>query len=309
LSGLAEADDAAVYKISDELALISTLDFFTPIVDDPYDYGAIAAANALSDVYAMGGDVLFALNIACFPKTMDDAIVRAILSGGAEKVAEAGGALAGGHTIDDEEPKYGLAVIGSAHPSKIWEKSGARPGDLLVLTKRIGTGLITTALKGGVASPQHVAAAVASMKMLNRTAAMVAKELSVHAATDVTGFGLIGHANEIAKMSHVRLAFDAGSIALLPGVPEYSAQFLFPAGAAQNRSAFERITRFDDAVPEEVRMLLMSPETSGGLLLSLPENDAREYVSRMMLRGFDAWIAGRVEEGAGISVNQTSTLA
>jgi selenide, water dikinase len=309
LSGLAEADDAAVYKISDDLALIATLDFFTPIVDDPYDYGAIAAANAMSDVYAMGGDVIFALNIACFPKTMDDEVVRLILSGGAEKIREAGGALAGGHTIDDEEPKYGLAVLGTAHPARVWEKSGAIPGDLIVMTKRIGTGLITTALKGNAANPDHVATASASMKMLNRNAAVLGKNFSVHAATDITGFGLVGHAHEIARMSNVKMIFDSNSIPMLPGAAEYAGQFLFPGGTAQNRSAFDRVTDFDARIAEEMRMLYMTPETSGGLLLCLSEDDAHAYVSQASVQGLDAWIVGRIDSGAGIRIHPGSSPA
>jgi selenide,water dikinase len=194
LLGLEVTDDAAVYKVADDLAVVQTLDFFAPVVDDPYDYGAIAAANAMSDVYAVGGEVVLALNICGFPGKLPDGVTAEILRGGAEKVLEAGGVLAGGHTVEDREPKYGLAVMGTVHPDRILAKGGARAGDALVLTKPLGVGVITTAAKRDATAPEHVAVAVESMKRLNRTAARLAQRIGVHACTDVTGFGLLGHA-------------------------------------------------------------------------------------------------------------------
>jgi len=236
LIGLEVADDAAVYRINDEVAVIQTTDFFTPIVDDPYAYGAIAAANAMSDVYAMGGQVVLALNIAAFPADMDEAIIRAILRGGAEKVKEAGGVIAGGHTIDDEEPKYGLAVMGIVHPDRIATKGGARPGDVLVLTKPLGVGIITTACKADAADPTHVEAATQSMMQLNKYAAEALQGGEFHAATDITGFSLLGHAYEMAEKSGTRLRFRFDDLPFHPGAKEYAELLLFPGGANRNQA-------------------------------------------------------------------------
>jgi len=217
LVGLEVSDDAAVYKITDEVAVIQTLDFFTPVVDDAYAYGAIAAANAMSDIYAMGGQVALALNICGFPPDLPLEIISEILRGGAEKVREAGGVLAGGHTIDDNEPKYGLAVMGLVHPRRILTKGGARPGDLLAITKPLGTGIITTAAKGDAADPAHVAGAIASMQKLNRQAVQWIQQAEVHACTDITGFGLLGHGYEMAEKSGVRLHFRIDRLSFLEG--------------------------------------------------------------------------------------------
>ncbi len=309
ISGLGESDDAAVYKISDQSAMIFTTDFFTPIVDDPYAYGAIAAANALSDVYAMGGNVIMALNIACFPKTMDEDIIRRILLGGAEKVLEAGGAIAGGHTIDDEEPKYGLAVVGLIHPDRLLEKHGALPGDRLILTKPIGTGLITTALKGGIADPEHIQRAIESMSQLNRQASELASQVTCHAATDITGFGLIGHSLELAVHSHVTLRLNIQQIPLLPGSREYAEQWLFPAGANRNRDAFHHMVSYSGQISEETQLMLATPETSGGLLLALPDDQAHRYMELCRNSGQPAWIVGEVLEGAaGIEFISSSPI-
>lgn len=302
ISGIAEGDDAAVYRVSSDLALIFTTDFFTPIVDDPYDFGAIAAANALSDIYAMGGEVVLALNIACFPKNMNETIIEQILLGGAEKVHEAGGAIAGGHTVDDEEPKYGLAVLGRIHPSKLWEKSGACPGDALVLTKPLGTGLITTALKGGLADPGHLAIAAASMKQLNRTACRIAADFRCHAATDVTGFGFIGHALEIADRSKVSLRIAYNEIQLLPGTLDYARMWLFPAGAERNRKTYHSKVGFHESISEEDRMILFNPETSGGLLMAMPEKDAAKYVNDCIEQSIASQLIGHVESGSGLRI-------
>src|SRR5215472_2017075 len=221
LVGLGKADDAAVYRLNDEQAIVATIDFFPPVVDDPYTFGAIAAANALSDIYAMGGAPLFCLNLVGFPEDLDASILSEILRGGAEKVREAGAVVAGGHSVTDHEPKYGLAAIGLVHPQHVWRKGGARAGDILLLTKPLGTGVVTTALKNEDATEEDVAAAVAGMTTLNGAAAEALRRSgSVHACTDITGFGLLGHALEMAEQSGVSLAVRAGAMAWLPGALE-----------------------------------------------------------------------------------------
>ncbi len=302
LVGLEVSDDAAVYKINDELAVIQTLDFFTPVVDDPYDYGAIAAANAMSDVYAMGGEVVLALNICGFPPDLPPDIVTEILRGGAEKVAEAGGVLAGGHTLDDKEPKYGLAVMGLIHPNRVLAKAGARPGDMLVLTKPLGVGIITTALKGGVADPAHVAAAVKNMKTLNRDAARLIQQVGVHACTDITGFALLGHSHEMAEKSGVRLHFHVDRLPFLEGAMQYAEEWLFPGGACRNQSAYERWVDFGPGVSEEMQMLLFTPETSGGLLVAVPPDRLETLAALFTEEGHPCWVIGEVLEGEGIAV-------
>ena len=297
-----KADDAAVYRLTDDLAVIHTLDFFTPIVDDPYQYGAIAAANAMSDVYAMGGEVLLALNICAFPADMEAAIIGQILRGGADKVAEAGGVLAGGHTIDDKEPKYGLSVLGVVHPEHVLTKGGAQPGDVLALTKPLGAGIVTTAFKGGVADPEHVAAATVSMAALNRRAAQLAQRVGVHAATDITGFALLGHASEMADQSEVGLRFHLESLPFLPGAQEYAKQWLFPAGANRNQDYFGCSVAFAETIPDELRLLLFTPETSGGLLLAVPADRREEMQALAATVGQPLWVVGEAIEGLGIEV-------
>ena len=235
--GLGEPDDAAVYRLSDEQAIIQTVDFFPPVVDDAYWFGAIAAANALSDIYAMGGEVLFALNLAAFPEDLPPEILSDIMRGGADKVAEAGAAIAGGHTVKDKEPKYGLSVTGIVHPQKIMTKGGAVPGDVLVLTKPLGVGCVTTALKREQAEQAHVDAAIASMTRLNRTASQLARSFGAKSATDITGFGLIGHALEMAQASRVRFQFNWAALPFLPGALSYGEQWIFPGGAETNEKA------------------------------------------------------------------------
>jgi selenide,water dikinase len=302
LVGLEKADDAAVYRLAPDLAVIHTLDFFTPIVDDPYQYGAIAAANALSDVYAMGGEVLLALNICAFPADMDAEVIGEILRGGAEKVAEAGGVLAGGHTVDDKEPKYGLSVLGVVHPDRVWTKAGARPGDALVLTKPLGAGIVTTAFKGGVAELEHVAAATASMAALNRDAMQLGQRVGIHAATDITGFGLLGHASEMANLGEVGLRFHLDRLPFLAGAREYAEQWLFPAGANRNQDYFGCGVAFAPEIPDEVRLLLFTPETSGGLLLAVPAGSLEELQTLAAAAGQKAWGVGEAVAGMGIEV-------
>lgn len=300
LVGLDGADDSAIYKISDDYAIVFTTDFFPPIVDDPYEFGAIAAANALSDIYAMGGEVIMALNLVAFPPKLDDAILVAILKGGADKVKEAGGVIAGGHTINDNEPKYGLAVVGKVHPGRIWRKSGAQLGDILILTKSLGVGIITTALKKNVADPFHVERAVAGMAKLNRDAAEIARDFSIHAATDITGFALTGHALELAQNSMVQLRIRYESLPFLPGAELYAAAGHFPGGAQRNRSAYDSLIIYSDDMPEHLRTLVNTPETSGGLLLAVAPEDSTPLVTRLRDRGAPAEIIGVVEPGQGL---------
>lgn len=295
-------DDAAVYRLSDELALIATVDFFTPIVDDPYQYGAIAAANALSDIYAMGGRLAFALNIACLSGCLPTEVVAEILRGGAEKVAEAGGVLLGGHSIDDKEPKYGLVALGFVHPDRVWTKGGARPGDVLVLTKPLGVGIVTTVLKADAASAEHIDAAVNSMLRLNRSAAELLAQAPPHACTDITGFALLGHACELAEASGVRLRFCAADIPFVPGAGQYADMWLFPAGTGRNRSAYGAHVSFAPAVPEPMRHLLFTPETSGGLLAAVAPERIDGLLEAFRRANEPVWVVGAVVPGAGIEV-------
>ncbi len=303
LVGLGVADDAAVYKLNDEQAIIHTTDFFTPVVDDPYDYGAVAAANSMSDVYAMGGEVLFALNIGAFPARMEPALITEILRGGAEKVIEAGAAIAGGHTVTDDEPKYGLAVTGLVHPDRYFTKGGARPGDALILTKPLGTGTISTALKRDIARPEHVAPMVESMKRLNRTAAQVAQVTGgIKAVTDITGFGLLGHAIEMSKAGGVKFIFEMNQIPLLAGAAIYAEDFIFPGGASNNKLYFDKEVIFAPTLSEAQQMILWDPQTSGGLLLALPPVRLDDFLSLCAEREQPAWVIGYVAEGHGLEI-------
>ena len=302
LLGLEVSDDAAVYKIDDEVAVIQTIDFFTPVVDDPYDYGAIAAANAMSDVYAMGGEVVLALNVCGFPPDLPTEIVSEILRGGAEKVAEAGGVLAGGHTIDAKEPTYGLSVMGLVHPDRVLTKGGAKPGDVLVLTKPLGVGIITTALKGEVADPDHVAAAVENMKKLNRQAIQLIQQIGVRACTDVTGFALLGHGYEMAERSNARLHLRFEKLPFLDGAKQYAEDNLFPGGSCRNQDAYERWVDFAPEVSEEMQLLLFTPETSGGLLVAVPPERLEPLTALFADEGQPCWVIGEVIKGEGIEV-------
>lgn len=295
LVGLRAADDAAVYRLNSEQVLIATTDFFPPVVDDPYDFGAIAAANALSDVYAMGGTPLYAINLVAFPDGLDLDHLREILRGGAEKVAEAGAVVAGGHSVNDQEPKYGLAVTGLGHPDKIMTKGGSKPGDALLLTKPLGTGVVTTALKRQWARQSHVDAAVASMKRLNKGAAEAAMQCHVKSMTDVTGFGLLGHAHEMAHLSEVDFSIRADALAWLPGAVDYGELEAFPGGMGHNRDYFEPWVRFSSDVSELLQQLLWTPETSGGILAAV----APEHVVEFMRLCPGAREIGRVMAGDG----------
>lgn len=276
LVGADTSDDAAVYMLNSEMALISTVDFFTPMLDDPYSFGQVAAANALSDVYAMGGRPLLALNIVAFPRCLSLGVLEAILRGGADKVAEAGARLAGGHSIADDSPKYGLAVNGLAHPGQIWTNSGARPGDILVLTKPLGSGILCTAIKGGLAKAQEVEAITEIMTALNAPAAELARELDVHSCTDITGFGVAGHLAEMMAASQTRAELDFDALPLAPGVVEHAAMGMVPGGTHRNRQYNHGLVKYDKEMSGADIDILFDPQTSGGLLFSLAENDARK---------------------------------
>lgn len=271
LIGLQTADDAAVYRVNDQQAIISSADFFPPVVDDPYTFGAVAAANALSDVYAMGGQVLMAINLVSWPDNLEPGILSEILRGGADIVAQAGGIIAGGHTVTDKEPKYGLAVTGMVHPERILTKGGAQPGDLLILSKPLGTGLIMTAHKQDKVQPGDLEAAIASMTRLNRQASQALVQLGkgVHAVTDITGFGLLGHAWEMASQSLVGMRFNFDSLPLLPGALHYVEEGCITGGAYRNETYLSPHVRFSERLGEVERQILWDPQTSGGLFAAI----------------------------------------
>jgi selenide,water dikinase len=274
LVGFDHADDAGVYLIAPDQALVQTVDFFTPVVDDPYTFGQIAATNALSDVYAMGGKPLTALALVCFPEKAELEILERILAGGLSKMIEAGCTVIGGHSIRDEETKFGYSVTGMVHPKKVLANVGAKPGDALLFTKGIGTGVISTAIKKGKAAPRWIEAAVQSMTTLNKQAAevIVGGNFRVNAMTDVTGFGLIGHAREMVLASEVSISISAGSVPLIEGAIECARAGYIPAGLRNNREFAECLVEYDDGVPEDVRALLFDPQTAGGLLISTPDS-------------------------------------
>ena len=305
--GLAAPDDAAVYRMNDEQAIISTADFFPPVVDDPYAFGQIAAANALSDVYAMGGEPLFALNLAGFPDNLDLEILSRIFQGGADKVMEAGAVIAGGHTVTDEEPKYGLSVTGQVHPDHIFTKAGAQPGDILVLTKPIGTGVITTAHKRDCVEPEHLEEAVASMCRLNGGAARLFQQFTIHACTDVTGYGLLGHAMEMARHGNVRFEIAAQAVPLLNGALAYARDDVVPGGLDRNRDFLldEGLLNLETDIPPALSALLFDPQTSGGLLAAVPPQDQAQLEEAFRAANEPLWIIGSVSKGSGITVTPT----
>jgi selenide,water dikinase len=306
LVGLQTSDDAAVYKLSDELAIVETVDFFAPVVDDPFTFGAVSAANSVSDIFAMGGDVLFGLNIAAFPDNLPAEILTSIFEGGASIMEQAGGVIAGGHTVTDDEPKYGLAVTGVIHPDKILTKAGAKAGDYLYLTKPIGVGVVTTALKNQRVDRADLDAAVASMMTINRDASLAARTAGVSACTDITGFGLLGHAYEIAEKSGVGLRLTASAIPLLPGSLRYVADGQIPDGLNRNRSYFSRHVgggvSISAGVERDLTTLLYNPETSGGLLIATPPDRSRDLEAAFAAKHLNLWRIGEVVSGAGILV-------
>jgi selenide,water dikinase len=298
LVGLGAADDAAVYQLTDELAIVETVDFFPPVVDDAYTWGAVAAANAMSDVYAMGGEVMFALAVAGFPRELDKAIVAEVFRGGAEKVAEAGGVIAGGHTVIDAEPKYGLCVTGRVDPARVLNMGGLRPGDRLFLSKPLGTGVITTAGKDGVAAEEVLAGAVTSMCRLNRVAAHVARDFGATGATDITGFGFLGHASEMVLASGAGIAIDIARIPLLPGARELAEAGHWSGGMKRNRRYVESVLgehlKIAAGVPPVLVSMLMEAETSGGLLFSIHPERADGVLEAFKRASEEAWEIGTV---------------
>ena len=287
--GLEHPDDAGVFRLSDETAIVQTLDFLTPVADDPYEFGQIAAANSLSDVYAMGGTPITVMNIVCFPSCdLDAGILPRILQGGLDKIKESGATLVGGHSVDDPEIKYGLSVTGIVHPDRVWANSRAKEGDAVILTKPIGTGIISTALKGGLASEDQVRQAVKTMSTLNKNAALIAKDFNVHACTDVTGFGLGGHLIAAAKGAGVRIEIYTEKVELLDGVMEFAAMGLLPGGAHKNKSFFAPHVHVAQGIDRIRSDLMFDPQTSGGLLLFMAQDQAVQCVDIMEKKGIPA---------------------
>lgn len=301
--GLSEPDDAAVWRLDEGRALVVTTDFFTPVVDDPYDYGAIAAANSLSDIYAMGGKPFMALNIAALPPDLPVEISSEILRGGAEKAREAGVVIAGGHTVQDKEPKYGLIALGFLDPARMITKQGARVGDKLVLSKPLGFGTTTTALKNGKVDPGDLVEVVDWMKRLNKTAAELAQEFDLHGGTDITGFSLLGHSYEMAHASGVGLHFNFEKIPFISGAQKYARAWIFPGGSLDNKSFFGAHVNFAAEIDEPSQMLLFDAQTSGGLMLSVPADKLEPLLSRANELGQELWEIGEVVEGDSIQVN------
>jgi selenide,water dikinase len=302
LVGYGSGDDAGIYLLREDCALVQTVDFFTPIVDDPYDFGRIAATNALSDVYAMGGRPLTALNIAAFPEELDLAILARILDGGASVARGAGVAVVGGHTIKDAEPKYGMAITGIVDPRRIVTNAGARAGDRLILTKPLGTGILTTARKRGAISEDQLGEALRWMTTLNDVASQAMLAAGAHAATDITGFGLLGHGENLARASHVRLTIYARSVPFMNGVLELIDAGIAPGGTRHNAQTHADFTDFAESVPESVRLGLSDAQTSGGLLISVDANRVDELRRALRENGVLAAVVGEVGEGAGIGV-------
>jgi len=296
LAGVEKCEDAGVYKLNDELAIVQTLDFFTPIVDDPYDFGQIAAANALSDVYAMGGKPLTAMNIVCFPvKTMDISVLKKILAGGLDKIREAGVVLVGGDSVDDQELKYGLSITGTINPARVVFNSGARAGDRLILTKPLGTGIINTAVKGAIAGKETIDQAVRCMSTLNRIASELMMEAGVNACTDVTGFGLLGHACEMIEGADVGMVIYSKAVPLLPEVREFAVMGLVPGGTYRNREFRSSMVEVAADTPDDLLLILFDAQTSGGLLISTPSAQAERLLQSLHDRGTaEAAIIGEV---------------
>ena len=292
--GYEGADDAAAVRLDDGKLIIQTVDFFTPVVDDPYEFGQIAAANALSDIYAMGGKPLFALNIVGFPiKELPKSILTEILQGGADKAAEAGIPIVGGHSIDDKEPKYGLVVTGEVDEDKMWTNAGAQPEDVLLLTKPLGTGVIATAIKKGVAAEETIFAAIQTMSELNKNAAELLSELDIHSATDVTGYGLLGHLLEMCQGSNISAEVDLKNLELLPDVRDLAESGIMAGGSRRNLEYVSDYAEFDPQLTEVDRLLAADAQTSGGLLVSLPRKDAMSFLENFGGQGF---LVGKITE-------------
>lgn len=294
--GMERSEDAGVYKLNDDIAIIETIDFFTPIVDDPFTFGQIAVANALSDVYSMGGKPLVAMNIVCFPiRTMDVSVLREILAGGLEKMREAGVILVGGHSVEDQEPKYGLSVTGIIHPSRVVPNTGAKVGDRLILTKPLGVGLISTALKGGLADDEAVSKAVRYMSSLNRKASELMMAVDVHACTDITGFGLLGHACEMVEGTDTSIMIYSDQVPVIAEAVEFAKMGLVPGGTRRNRDFRSNMVDIAKDVPNYLVDVLFDPQTCGGLLISVPESQAEPLLRTMRTEGVEeAEIVGEV---------------
>lgn len=298
LVGFENGDDACVYRISDDCAIIETVDFFPPIVDDPYLFGAIAATNALSDVYAMGGTPIMALNLLTFPCSLPEEAVTLILKGGSDVADAAGVAIGGGHSIDDKEPKYGLCVTGTVHPDRIWRNSTACPGDVLILTKKLGVGIYAVSSRGNILSDEDERVMLDSMLRLNKVASETAREFKVHACTDVTGFGLVGHSLEMARGSGTELRFDTSKLPILPKAIELASMGMVPTGAYQNRKLVtDDNVVFSKSLETAFCDVCFDPQTSGGLLLSMPRDDAEKYIEKMLSINEEVYLVGEVGEG------------
>lgn len=302
LVGLDQPDDAVIWRVDDERAVVATTDFFTPVVDDPYDYGAIAAANALSDVYAMGGQPFLALSLAAFPPDLPNEFLSEIIRGGAETAREAGVIIAGGHTIQDKEPKFGLAVLGWVDPNKYLTKKGLMPGDQLILTKPLGFGVTTTALKREMSAKVDIDEVVGWMKQLNRNGSQLAQKYNAHSCTDVTGFSLLGHGWEMAEASGVALRISYGALPFISCARKYAMAWAFPGGASDNRHYFEKHVTFATELEEFEKMLVFDPQTSGGLLIGLSRTDAEKLLSEAKATGQPAWRIGEVIPGDHIEI-------
>ncbi len=302
LVGLDSPDDAAVWQLEPDRAMVITTDFFTPVVDNPYYYGAISAANSISDIYAIGGQPFLALNIAAFPPDLPMEISAEIIRGAAEKAKEAGVVIAGGHTIQDKEPKFGLVVVGFVNPRQMLSKKGARVGDALVLTKPLGFGVTTTALKQDIASASDVKEVVGWMTQLNKYTSQLAVSVNAKSGTDVTGYSLLGHALEMARASQVGLRLHFKDIPFVSCASKYAEKWTFPGGAADNKMYFEKEVRFEDGVDDASQMLLFDPQTSGGLLLAIPAEKLDEFMNKAKKAQQTTWVIGEVILGSGIEV-------
>lgn len=301
--GLDTSDDAAVYKIDEDKAVILTTDFFTPVVDDPYTYGQIAAANSLSDVYAMGGRPVTAMNIVCFPTCLSMDILKEILRGGADKVAEAGAIVVGGHSVQDDEPKFGLSVMGMVHPKKVTANSGAKPGDLLILTKPIGVGILNTAIKADLAEEAVIQKAVQCMSYLNKDACEAMVQVGINGCTDITGFGLLGHAYEMAEASNTSIELWSDYIPIIRESIEFAKMGIIPAGTYNNEGYLKEHVSFHESIPQEIRDIMYDPQTSGGLLISVPEERSELLMEELRKRNkLDFNIIGKVKPKGNYSI-------
>ena len=302
LVGIDPPDDAAVWKIDDSRSIVITTDFFTPVVDEPYDYGAISAANSISDIYAMGATPILALNIAAFPPQLPAEFLSEIIRGAAEKAKEAGVVIAGGHTIQDKEPKFGLVVVGLLETEKLLRKSDVIPEDYLVLTKPLGIGVTTTANKAEKAKPEDIEEAKKWMVILNKVASEIAIQIGLKAATDITGFSLLGHSYEMAKASNVNIILDSTKVPFISGARYYGEKWYFAGGAADNKLFYEKFIEFSEDIDKVTEMMLFDPQTSGGLLLAVPPDKLEEFESLAKQKNQPYWIIGKAVEGSGITV-------